>query len=347
MLKFPSLFPCSLQTLDYFLKGCCIISWTAAYCPGNSAVFHFADKMRQQLTSSCKYCWPGLNHLLKIHFQKWDYCPWDKLRFPLFHTYCPSLTVSLAPPYDTRPAGWTGWHRVQCWVRLDLQHHLFIWLQRTWPISPTKFLPSKVFLGGSLLLKYKHIEGCSFVKEREEPNEKTMFLGLTVPHICSEVRFHGNNPARTVWALPQRKIVMLFAHDHKFYQCRARTETCLFKLLDLANIYASSTLQAELKKDSAPQKATHGVIIWPSNSTARNTRQRNGSISPHKALLPHQHGSISHTKPCSHTNSRCSSIHRSRRRETTKHLGANERTHKVLYLEWNRGLKKGLFSLKK
>ena len=52
---------------------------------------------------------------------------------------------------------------------------------------------------------------------------------------------------------------MLFSHDHNFYQCKARTETA--KLLGLANIYASSSLQAELKKDSDPQKAMHGVII--------------------------------------------------------------------------------------
>lgn len=205
VLKFPSMFPCSLQTLDYFLQGCCIISWTAVYCPGNSAVFRSADRMRQQLTSSCKYCWSGLNHLLRIHFQKWDYCPWDKLRSPLLHTCRPSLIVSLALPQDTRPAGGTGRHSTQCWARLGLQHNLSVWLKRTLPISPTKILLSQVFPRGTLLLKYKHIEGWSFVKEREVPNEKRMFLGLMVPHICSEVSFHGNNPTRTVWAFHRGK----------------------------------------------------------------------------------------------------------------------------------------------
>ena len=92
---------------------------------------------------------------------------------------------------------------------------------------------------------------------------------------------------------------MLFSHDHNFYQCKARTETA--KLLGLANIYASSSLQAELKKDSDPQKAMHGVIIWPSNSTPRN-------ITKYK---PTQ-------KPCSYTNIHGNSIHNSHKEETTE-----------------------------
>ena len=160
-----------------------------------------------------------------------------------------------------------------------------------------------------------------------------MFLGLTIPHICSEVSFHGNNPTRTVWALQQRKTVMSFAHDHKFYQCRARTETCLFKLLDLANIYASSSLQAELKKDSDPQKAMHGVIIWPSNSTPRNMPKRNESISPHKNLV--------HTLTLTATVFTIAT-----RRKQPKHLRANEWINNMLYLEWNQGLKKACSVLK-